>query len=121
MPDARLVQLAGDLRREIEALDRVTGEAARCVSDLATRSPTYLELRGAGDIVHDFYNAVERYFERVASELDGGLPVGPDSHATLLARMPLLRGLGEVALAIRGELVAFVHVLERLAAAPQGR
>jgi hypothetical protein len=30
---------------------------------------------------------VERYLERVALEMNGGLPAGPDSHATLLARM----------------------------------
>ena len=31
------------------------------------------ELRGAGDIVHDFYNAIEPFLERVAVEMNGGL------------------------------------------------
>lgn len=87
MVSARLRQLAGDLTADREDLDRILGEAARCLEDLSEREPTYLEVRGAGDIVHDFYNVVEHFFERVAVELNGGLPAGPDSHAQLLRRM----------------------------------
>ena len=83
----QLLQVADDLRREIECLDRIVAEAERCVVDLAGREPSYLELRGAGDIVHDFYNAVEGYLERVAVEMNGALPAGADSHARLLDRM----------------------------------
>ena len=74
----QLLQLADDLRRETESVDRIVGEAERCVADLAGREPSYLELRGAGDIAHDFYNAVERYLERVAVEMNGALPAGPE-------------------------------------------
>jgi hypothetical protein len=84
---AKFLQLREDLRAEIEAFDALVAEAARCLSDLASRAPSYLELRGAGDIIHDYYNAVERFLERVAVEMNGGLPGGPDSHARLLARM----------------------------------
>jgi uncharacterized protein YutE (UPF0331/DUF86 family) len=84
---AALLQLAADLKHEIEAIDRVAEEAAQCVADLSARPPTRLELRGAGDIVHDFYNGVERYLERVANEMNGGLPSGLNSHAVLLERM----------------------------------
>lgn len=87
MTSARLRQLAGHLTADREDLDRILGEAARCLEDLSQREPTYLEVRGAGDIVHDFYNVVEHFFERVAVELNGGLPAGPDSHAQLLRRM----------------------------------
>jgi hypothetical protein len=84
---ARLIQLADDLRREVGALDSIVAEARRCLADLGGRDPTSLELRGLGDILHDFYNAVEHYLERVALELNGGLPAGSDWHSTLLARM----------------------------------
>lgn len=87
MTDRVLLQLAADLRQELEALDRIVTEAAQCVAQMGSRAPTSLELRGAGDIVHDYYNAVERYLERVAVEMNGGLPAGPDSHARLLQRM----------------------------------
>jgi hypothetical protein len=84
---ARLRQLAADLRADRGDLDRILDEADRCLNDLANRAPSYLELRGAGDIVHDFYNVVEHFFERVAVEMNGGLPAGPDSHTQLLRRM----------------------------------
>ena len=87
MDSARLRQLASDLRADREDLDRILDEAGRCLSDLSGGEPSYLEVRGAGNIVHDFYNVVEHYFERVAVELNGGQPAGPDSHAMLLRRM----------------------------------
>jgi hypothetical protein len=84
---ARLLQLAADLAAERDALDRILDEAERCLVDLRHRAPSPLEVRGAGDIVHDFYNVVERYLERIAGEMNGALPAGPDSHARLLAGM----------------------------------
>ncbi len=89
MPDAaRLLKLADDLDQEIGSLDAVAQEARACLNLLRGRKPTLLELRGAGDIVHDFYNVVEHCLERVALEMNSGLPAGSDRHATLLARMP---------------------------------
>lgn len=84
---AQLRLLAGDLKADREDLDRILGEAAQSLEDLSSREPTYLEVRGAGDILHDLYNVVEHFFERVAVELDGALPAGPDSHAQLIRRM----------------------------------
>lgn len=83
----RLLQLAADLRADREDLDRILNEAERCLEDLSNREPTYLELRGAADIAHDFYNVVEHFFERVAVEMNGGMPAGADSHVQLLRRM----------------------------------
>jgi hypothetical protein len=87
MSDARLRQLVADLESDREDLDRVLDEGARCLEELSGRPPTSLEVRGAGNIVHDFYNAVEHFCARIAVELDGGLPAGPDYHAQLLRRM----------------------------------
>jgi hypothetical protein len=83
----RLIQLAGDIEADREDLDRILEEARLCLDNLSTRVPSYLEVRGAGGIVHDFYNVVEHIFERVAIELNGGVPAGRDSHAQLLRRM----------------------------------
>ncbi len=87
MPEACLRQVVADLEADRDDLDRILEEGARCLETLSGRSPTSLELRGAGGIVHDFYNALEHFWARVAVELDGGLPVGPDSRAQLLRRM----------------------------------
>ncbi|MEW6751946.1 MAG: hypothetical protein AB1505_13360 [Candidatus Latescibacterota bacterium] len=118
MDSARLRQLAADLQADREDLDRILGEAAQCVQDLSARAPTYLELRGAGDLVHDFYNAVEHFFERVAVELNGGLPAGHESHAQLLRRMS--RDVPKVRPALideslRRQLDAFVATVQGLA------
>ncbi|NOX63219.1 MAG: antitoxin [Chloroflexi bacterium] len=39
--------------------------------------------------LHGFYNGIERIFEDVARELDGGLPSGPAWHRDLLKQMTL--------------------------------
>src|SRR5438067_9539382 len=83
----QLLQLAADLVSEREALDRIVEEARPGLDELKTRTPSSLEVRGAGDVVHDFYNAVERFLERVVVDMNGALPAGPDSHARLLAGM----------------------------------
>ncbi len=49
--------------------------------------PTSLELRAAGSILHDFYNGVERIFERIATAIDQDLPSAPNWHVDLLDRM----------------------------------
>ncbi|HEY8884396.1 MAG TPA: hypothetical protein VIO35_03715, partial [Chloroflexota bacterium] len=49
--------------------------------------PTSLELRAAGSILHDFYNGVERVFERIATAIDQDLPSAPNWHVDLLDRM----------------------------------
>jgi hypothetical protein len=87
MDSARLRQVVSDLRADRDDLDRILAEASRCLDDLSDREPSYLEVRGAGDILHDLYNVVEHFFERVAVEMNGGLPAGSDSHAQLLRRM----------------------------------
>lgn len=39
--------------------------------------------------LHTFYSGVERIFEGIARELDGGLPAGPTRHRELLTQMIL--------------------------------
>ncbi len=82
-----LLQVAGDLKHELDALMRLIDESQACRDEFQARTPSPLEVRGVGDVVHDFYNAVERYLERVAVELNGGLPAGADWYARLLERM----------------------------------
>jgi len=46
-------------------------------------------LRAIGSIFHDFYCGVERIFERIAEELNGGIPAGENWHIHLLKDMTL--------------------------------
>ncbi len=88
-PPERFARLAAAVRHEIERTGRVAGEAEEAATDFAGREPPLRELRGIGDIVHDFYTGIERIFERIAPELNGGLPLGPAWHRELLENMTL--------------------------------
>jgi hypothetical protein len=84
-PD-RLAHLAASIRRRIA---RVVHEATDADREFRTRAPSALELRGMGDLVHDFYTGLERVFEKVSSEFDGGVPAGRAWHRDLLDAMAL--------------------------------
>ncbi len=88
MPD-RLARLAATIRSELERLESVVEEAALALRDYPQGDPPLRELRGIGDIVHDFYTGAERMFERIAPELNGGVPAGSSWHLELLESMSL--------------------------------
>ncbi len=78
--------LRADIRRELTSLQRLEGEAQQLVARVPER-PTFVEIRTAGSLLHDFYTGAERIFQRIALELEGGLPAGPEWHVDLLLRM----------------------------------
>jgi hypothetical protein len=88
-PAERFVRLAASLRAEVERIDRTVWEAAAAGKRLSSRSPSALELRGLGAIVHDFYTGIERLLVKIAPELNGGLPQGLGWHRELLQNMTL--------------------------------
>lgn len=85
----RFVRLAATVRQQRERLSRIVAEAAEALADFSDREPPLRELRGIGDIVHDFYTGIEHVFERLAPELNGGLPAGSAWHRELLSNMTL--------------------------------
>lgn len=54
---------------------------------LLPRVPTFVEVRAAGSILHDFYTATEKIFRQIAVQIDGDLPQGNDWHVQILQRM----------------------------------
>lgn len=88
-PRERFARLEATLRDECASLERVVEEARSARDRFAESEPGRLELRGIGDIVHDFYTGAERIFEKIAPELNGGLPAGPAWHRELLRNMTL--------------------------------
>ncbi len=88
-PAARAARLAAAIRLDLARLERVSDEAAQALADFSDAAPSLRELRGTGDIVHDLYTGLERVFERVAVEFDGGVPAGPGWHRQLLESMTL--------------------------------
>ena len=74
------------IANELQALERVSSQLQQLLARMP-ESPTFVELRATGSILHDFYSGVERIFERIAVTLDGGLPEGERWHQLLLQQM----------------------------------
>jgi hypothetical protein len=53
------------------------------MQDFPNEAPPLRELRGIGDIVHDFHTGIERSFERIAPDF-GGISEGRAWHRYLL-------------------------------------
>jgi hypothetical protein len=88
-PGQRFARLAAAVRDESERLARTVEEARTALAKFSSRSPSNLELRGIGDILHDFYTGAERIFMKIAPELNGGVPAGVSWHRELLDNMAL--------------------------------
>lgn len=85
----RFVRLTADFVRQRGQIERIADEARQALSDFAERIPRLVEQRGMASIVHDFYTAIEHLFEKIAPELNGGLPAGPFWQRELLENMTL--------------------------------
>jgi len=80
--------LKADINREIKNLRELELEMKDILKEVED-SPRKMEMRAMGSILHDFYCAVERIFERIGSNVDGELPQGSDWHVQLLERMAI--------------------------------
>jgi len=72
-----------DVRRAVAKAEQAFQRARRSSQD----SDYYLDSVAIN--LHGFYNGVERIFEGIAREIDGGLPEGPNWHRGLLGQMTL--------------------------------
>lgn len=86
MPEEPLEALAFEIENELGRLER----SAERLAEFLKRAPTELdevEVQGGAKYLHDFYNGIERIFERIAVRVDGDLPTGYSWHTLLLQRM----------------------------------
>ncbi|MCS6925743.1 MAG: nucleotidyltransferase domain-containing protein [Candidatus Binatia bacterium] len=86
MPEDPKAALKQEIADELVNLNRIVAESKLLLQRLPPE-PTFLEVRAAGSMVHDFYSGVERVFERIAVRLGPGLPTGPGWHTLLLREM----------------------------------
>lgn len=86
MPEDPKEALKMEIAEELANLGRIVEEAKEFLGDVPAQ-PTRRDLRAAGSLVHDFYNGVERIFERIAVRLGPGVPVEPGWHPLLLRSM----------------------------------
>jgi len=77
--------LRADVKQELMGLQQVVEESQEVLRH--EEWPDIAFNRTLGSLLHDFYTGVEKVLQRIALQLDGGLPVGPDWHVQLLRRM----------------------------------
>jgi hypothetical protein len=106
----------GRIHKELGDLDRLVSRA-QDLEALATRTGQLEVLDGVALNLHAFYASVERIFESVARDVDGGLPSGPEWHRELLVQMSAsLPGdrepvIGDVTAACLDDYRGFRHVV----------
>jgi predicted nucleotidyltransferase len=86
VPDDPVKALAFEVESELRNLARVVEELTDFLQH-APAEPPKVQIQGTAKYLHDFYNGVERIFERIAVRLDEDLPAGPNWHTLLLQRM----------------------------------
>lgn len=79
-------EILEEINIEIENLDRLNGEMNQLLAKIGDK-PSFIEVRAAGSILHDFYSGVEKIFERIALCVDKNLPKGEEWHSELLLQM----------------------------------
>lgn len=92
--DERIVRLAGDLHDGAELTRRDLGrlaEGLRAANIRLAARHDPLEVLGAAALVQGYYTIAERFFERVARDLNAAPAEGPDWHRRLLRSMTLDR------------------------------
>lgn len=115
-----MARLAASIRSEMDRITAVVAEAELALGDFSESTPPLRELRGIGDIVHDFYTGMERIFEKIAPELNGGVPAGSAWHRALLENMaldiPTIRPpvVRRETLRILGEYLRFRHLFRNV-------
>lgn len=75
-----------EIKIALENLERLNTEMKQLLEKIGDK-PSYIEVRAAGSILHDFYCGVEKIFERIALSADKKLPKGEDWHTELLLQM----------------------------------
>ena len=87
---ARYIVLRQRIESELDDVRRAAAKAEQAFQR-ARRSNQDIDfyLDSVAINLHGFYNGVERIFEGIARELDGGVPEGPNWHRGLLGQMAL--------------------------------
>jgi hypothetical protein len=74
--------LAFEVESELRNLAKVVEELTDFLHH-APAEPPKVQVQGTAKYLHDFYNGVERIFERVAVRLDEDLPAAAPCHLPL--------------------------------------
>lgn len=119
MTDKHLEVLKADINREVKNLRELELEMKDILKETKD-SPRKMEMRAMGSVLHDFYCAVERIFERIGNNIDGELPQGNDWHIQLLEKMAIpIEGIRRSVVTSESlenlrEILAFRHIFRNV-------
>lgn len=80
--------LREELKHQREFLQNIDSELEALLEEI-DEQPDRTQTRAIASILHDFYNGVEKIFERIARQIDRSIPEGDDGHNQLLRRMTM--------------------------------
>ena len=86
MPEDPIDALIFEIETELRRLKQVAMDLDEFLQS-APSEPGKVLVQGGAKYLHDFYNGVERIFERIAVRMDEDLPAGSNWHTLLLQRM----------------------------------
>lgn len=117
----RISELVSEIESELESLAIVV-EGIRKVSPEQVEDPWLRTIfsESLGLKLHNFYTGIERIFQKIADDLNGGVPSSHDWHRRLLRTMGLeIEGVRPLVLrpeTVRSleEFLAFRHVVRNL-------
>jgi len=79
-------KLKEEIKIEMENIKRLNKEMQALLAEIKEK-PSFVEIRAAASILHDFYSSVERIFKNIALLIDKNLPSGENWHIELLSQM----------------------------------
>lgn len=89
MMHIQIERLIAEIKNDLALIEQIKAQIEEAQSRFDGQEPKNFEIQGIALALHDFYNAAENIFRRIALELGEGLPQGGDWHATLLRNMTL--------------------------------
>ena len=89
MSRPQIERLVAEIENELAHLERIRVQVEEARARFGNVEPNGFGTQGVALVLHDFYNATENVFKRIASELGEGLPQGGEWHAVLLRNMTL--------------------------------
>lgn len=89
MTRVQIERLIAEVENELAHLGRIKVQVEEARSRFDDTEPGGFGIQGVALVLHDFYNAAENIFKRIALELGEGLPQGGEWHAVLLRSMTL--------------------------------
>lgn len=89
MTRIQIARLIAEIENELAYLERIEAQIEEARLRFGDVEPNGFGTQGVALVLHDFYNAAENIFKRIALELGEGLPRGGEWHAVLLRNMTL--------------------------------